>query len=62
MHGTNLLCTADQFGPVLQVNLFQNLLFLQQLPHNMTTDCSWNYHEQSFVILWVSLFPTQSFD
>ena len=20
----------------------------------MTTDCSWNYHEQSFVILWVS--------
>ena len=29
----------------LQVNLCQKLLFLHQLTHNMTTDCSWNYHE-----------------
>ena len=27
----------------LQVNLFQKLLFLHQLTHNMTTDCSLNY-------------------
>ena len=27
----------------LQVNLFQNYLFLHQLTHNMTTDCSLNY-------------------
>ena len=39
---------------VVQVNLFQKHLFLHQLTHNMTKDCSWNYHEQSFVILWVS--------
>ena len=30
---------------VLQVNIFQKLLFLHQLTHSMTTDCSWNYHE-----------------
>ena len=30
---------------VIQVNLCQKLLFLHQLTHNMTTDCSWNYHE-----------------
>ena len=29
----------------LQVNLFQKHLFLHQLTHNMTKDCSWNYHE-----------------
>ena len=29
----------------VQVNLCQRLLFLHQLTHNMTTDCSWNYHE-----------------
>ena len=27
----------------LQVNLCQKLLFLHQLTHNMTTDCSLNY-------------------
>ena len=30
-------------GNVLQVNLFQKHLFLHQLTHNMTTDCSSNY-------------------
>ena len=30
----------------LQVNLYQKLLFLHQLTHNMTTDRSWNYHEK----------------
>jgi hypothetical protein len=29
---------------LLQVNLCQKLLFLHQLTHNMTTDCSLNYH------------------
>ena len=29
----------------LQVNLFQKHLFLHQVTHNMTKDCSWNYHE-----------------
>ena len=38
----------------VQVNLCQKLLFLHQLTHNMTKGCSWNYHEQSFVILLVS--------
>ena len=28
----------------IQVNLCQKLLFLHLLTHNMTTDCSWNYH------------------
>ena len=30
-------------GHFLQVNLCQKLLFLHQLTHNMTTDCSLNY-------------------
>ena len=41
----------------------QKHLFLHQLTHNMTTDCSWNYHEQSFVIyiLWVSWCKNKCF-
>ena len=31
------------FEPPVQVNLCQKLLFLHQLTHNMTTDCSLNY-------------------
>ena len=34
--------------PVLQVNLFQKLLFLHQLTHIMTTDCSFNYKFNSW--------------
>ena len=30
---------------ILQVNLCQKLLFLHQLTHNMTTDCSLNYYK-----------------
>ena len=30
-------------NPLIQVNLFQKHLFLHQLTHNMTTDCSLNY-------------------
>ena len=30
---------------LLLVNLCQKLLFLYQLTHNKTTDCSWNYHD-----------------
>ena len=30
---------------IVQVNLCQKLLFLHQFSLNMTTDCSWNYHE-----------------
>ena len=40
-------CTGCSLGPfnmfLLQVNLFQKLLFLHQLTHNMMTDCSLNY-------------------
>ena len=38
---TNLLAQCGQ--NLLQVNLCQKLLFLVQLTHNMTPDCSWNY-------------------
>jgi hypothetical protein len=31
---------------MVQVNLCQKLFFLHQLTHNMTTDCSLNYHEK----------------
>ena len=30
---------------MVQVNLCQKLLFLHQLTHNITIDCSWNYHK-----------------
>ena len=30
---------------IVQVNLCQKRSFFHQLTHNMTTDCSWNYHE-----------------
>ena len=30
-------------GALVQVNICQKLLFLHQLTHNMTTDCSLNY-------------------
>ena len=42
--GNSLLKSLGFECPV-QVNLCQKLLFLHQLNHNMTTDCSWNYHE-----------------
>ena len=45
----------------VQVNLCQKLLFLHQLTHNMTTDYSWNYHELSVVILWVSWWKNKYF-
>ena len=34
----------------VQVNLFQKLLFLHQLTHNMTKDCSLNYMFSTFRI------------
>ena len=39
----------------LQVNLCQKLLFLHQLTHNMTTDCSWNYHENYKRRTWADM-------
>ena len=36
---------------LLQVNLCQKLLFLHQLTHNMTTDCSLNYMFNSWKFL-----------
>ena len=53
--------TIDLSGPLffpasVQVNLFQKHLFLHQLTHNMTTDCSMIYefstrkfHEQNML-------------
>ena len=61
---------------LLQVNLCQKLIFLHQLIYNMTTDCSWNYHEHykrrtwaehvfpmfcTFVILWVNWYNNKCF-
>ena len=34
-----------KFTTPVQVNLFQKHLFLHQLTHNLTKDCSWNFHE-----------------
>ena len=34
---------CNTFWWYIQVNLYQKLLFLHQLTHNMTTDCSLNY-------------------
>ena len=34
-----------QNGACTAKSLSEALLFLHQLTHNMTTDCSWNYHE-----------------
>ena len=34
---------------MVQVNLFQKHLFLHQLTHNMTKDCSWNYPELGYL-------------
>ena len=42
-----ILCTLStgliKNPAAVQVNLCQKLLFLRQLTHNMTTDCSLNY-------------------
>ena len=35
---------------LIQVNLCQKLLFLHQLTHNMTTDCSWNYQFSTWTL------------
>ena len=40
----NIVASATKtFSFRIQVNLCQKLLFLHQLTHNMTTDCSLNY-------------------
>ena len=36
-------CDVNEVVSVVQVNLCQNLLFLHQLTHNMTKDCSLIY-------------------
>ena len=47
--GLIIKCVAEKFKlleyfiSLLQVNLFQKHLFLHQLTHNMTKDCSLNY-------------------
>ena len=38
---------------MLFCNLFQKQVFLRQLTHNMTKDCSWNYHEKYNRRTWV---------
>ena len=38
---------------LIQVNLCEKFLFLHQLTHNMTTDCSWNYQEKYKRRTWV---------
>ena len=39
--------TGFQFHLYVQVNFYQKLLFLHQLTHKMTTDCSLNYSHLS---------------
>ena len=48
-HFTGLIRKVKTFLriPLLQVNFFQKHLFLHQLIHNMTKDCSLNVHENS---------------
>ena len=46
LNGFTYLICKTVVKTVIQVNLSQKLLFLHQLTHNMTTDCSWNYHEK----------------
>ena len=41
-YGSSIFKKKGEFYYV-QVNLCQKLLFLHQLTHNMTTDCSLNY-------------------
>ena len=38
------------------------LLFLHQLTHNMTTDCSWNYHENYKRRTWTEHVPPMLVD
>ena len=40
----------------LQVNLFQNNLFLHQLTHNMTKDCSLNYEFSTWKLQAQNMF------
>ena len=42
---TSLRSSLGMSITAVQVNLFQKHLFLHQLTHNMTKDCSWNYLE-----------------
>ena len=37
------LSETQRHPNIVQVNLCQKLLFLHQLTHNMTKDCSWSY-------------------
>ena len=53
--------TLAHQSTIVQVNLCQKHLLLHQLTLNMTNDCSWNYHEQSSVILWVNCCKNKSF-
>ena len=45
----------SEIDNLLQVNLFQELLFLHQLTHNMTKDCSCNYHENYKRRTWAEI-------
>ena len=47
---------------VVQVNLCQKLLFLHQLTHNMTTDCSLNHQNQAQNMLCTQIIFCFCFD
>ena len=46
-HTIYIFCMSHCYRNItyVQVNPFSEHLFLHQLTHNMTKDCSWNYHE-----------------
>ena len=65
-------CSQDPDSPEIQVNLSQKHLFLHQLTHNMTQDCSliyqfctWKQQAQNmlctFVILWANWCKNKCF-
>ena len=52
-----LKCKFSHFlAAHVQVNLCQKLLFLHQLTHNMTTDCSLNYKFNTWKFLAQNMF------
>jgi hypothetical protein len=50
-----------EFSKLLKVNNCQKLLFLHQLTHNMTTDCSLNYQFSTWKFQAQNMLCTQIF-
>ena len=53
-----LFCSRGFATGLLQVNLFQKHLFLHQLTHNMTKDCSLNYQFRTWKLQAQNMWRT----